>query len=117
MNEQELREMIRTEIAAIVLEDKGDMDNDGKDEPDDEEYMDNKDKAIKKAMKNENEDKFDNTKIPAVVDRFMKKFISALKDAKLNRRKKVAVLGRTISALGLTPQEIMKYTRIVKKDM
>ena len=31
-------------------EDKGDMDNDGKDEPDDEEYMDNKDKAIKKAM-------------------------------------------------------------------
>ena len=34
-------------------EDKGDMDNDGKDEPDDEEYMDNKDKAIKKAMKEE----------------------------------------------------------------
>ena len=27
------------------------MDNDGKDEPDDEEYMDNKDAAIKKAMK------------------------------------------------------------------
>ena len=30
--------------------DKGDMDNDGKDEPDSEEYLDNKDKAIKKAM-------------------------------------------------------------------
>jgi hypothetical protein len=30
--------------------DKGDMDNDGKAEPDDEEYMDNKDAAIKKAM-------------------------------------------------------------------
>ena len=29
------------------------MDNDGKDEPDSEEYMDNKDKAIKKAMKKE----------------------------------------------------------------
>ena len=29
------------------------MDNDGVDEPDDEEYMDNKDKAIKKAMKKE----------------------------------------------------------------
>ena len=27
------------------------MDGDGKDEPDDEEYMDNKDAAIKKAMK------------------------------------------------------------------
>ena len=36
-----------------LLEDKGDMDNDGKDEPDDEEYLDNKDKAIKKAMKKE----------------------------------------------------------------
>ena len=33
--------------------DKGDMDNDGKNEPDSEEYMDNKDKAIKKAMKKE----------------------------------------------------------------
>ena len=33
--------------------DNGDMDNDGVDEPDDEEYMDNKDKAIKKAIKNE----------------------------------------------------------------
>ena len=36
-----------------LVEDKGDMDNDGKDEPDDEEYLDNKDKAIKKAMKKE----------------------------------------------------------------
>ena len=36
-----------------IMEDKGDMDNDGKDEPDSEEYMDNKDKAIKKAMAKE----------------------------------------------------------------
>lgn len=33
--------------------DKGDMDGDGVDEPDDEEYLDNKDTAIKKAMKME----------------------------------------------------------------
>ncbi len=33
-----------------ISEDAGDMDNDGVDEPDSEEYMDNKDKAIKKAM-------------------------------------------------------------------
>ena len=38
---------------AMKNEDKGDMDKDGKDEPDSEEYMDNKDKAIKKAMKKE----------------------------------------------------------------
>ena len=43
------------DIDEVVNEvDKGDMDNDGKDEPDDEEYMDNKDKAIKKAMNKEN---------------------------------------------------------------
>ena len=41
------------EIDEGLNEDKGDMDNDGKNEPDDEEYMDNKDKAIKKAMKDE----------------------------------------------------------------
>ena len=33
--------------------DKGDMDNDGKDEPDDEEYLDNKRAAITKAVKSE----------------------------------------------------------------
>ena len=38
---------------SMKKEDKGDMDNDGKDEPDDEEYLQNKDKAIKKAMKKE----------------------------------------------------------------
>ena len=36
-----------------INEDAGDMDNDGLQEPDDEEYMDNKDKAIKQAMKKE----------------------------------------------------------------
>jgi len=34
--------------------DKGDMDGDGIDEPDEEEYLDSKDDAIKKAMQNEN---------------------------------------------------------------
>jgi hypothetical protein len=34
----------------LMREDKGDMDNDGVNEPDDEEYFDNKDDAIKKAM-------------------------------------------------------------------
>ena len=48
------------DIDEVVSEDKGDMDNDGKNEPDDEEYMDNKDKAIKKAMKNEDKGDMDN---------------------------------------------------------
>jgi len=47
-----LKELIRQSIDELK-EDKGDMDNDGKNEPDDKEFMDNKDKAIKKAIKNE----------------------------------------------------------------
>jgi uncharacterized protein YihD (DUF1040 family) len=51
-------EALRPEIGASMFgesshmngKDKGDMDRDGKDEPDSEEYMDNKDAAIKKAM-------------------------------------------------------------------
>ena len=39
-----------------ITEDAGDMDNDGINEPDDEEYLDNKDKAIKKAMKKETQE-------------------------------------------------------------
>jgi len=39
------------ELATLEFEsDKGDMDHDGKDEPDDQEYMQNKDAAIKQAM-------------------------------------------------------------------
>ena len=47
-----LKELIRQSIDELK-EDAGDMDNDGVNEPDDEEYLDNKDKAIKKAIKNE----------------------------------------------------------------
>jgi len=47
-----LKELIRQSIDELK-EDKGDMDNDGKNEPDSEEFMDNKDKAIKNAIKNE----------------------------------------------------------------
>lgn len=43
------------EEAVEEAKDKGDMDKDGKDEPDSKEYMDNKDAAIKKAMKEEEE--------------------------------------------------------------
>ena len=39
-----------------ISEDKGDMDNDGLNEPDDKEFMDNKDKAIKQAMNKESLD-------------------------------------------------------------
>ena len=39
-----------------ISEDSGDMDNDGVNEPDDKEFLDNKDKAIKQAMNKESLD-------------------------------------------------------------
>ena len=60
-----------------INEDSGDMDNDGIQEPDDEEYMDNKDKAIKQAMKDEsldpdNRDQVDQPDDPAQDGKEMK---------------------------------------------
>ena len=50
-----------------IVEDKGDMDNDGKNEPDDEEYLQNKRSAITKAMK-ETADRYKNRKTVSLKD-------------------------------------------------
>ena len=60
---------------------------------------------------------YEDTKIPATVERFIKKFIGALKGAKLNRIKQVAILGRVVSALGLEPSDLTRYTQKIKKGL
>ena len=55
--------------------------------------------------------------IPATIDRFMKKFISAINDKNLNRKRKLAILGRVVVALRLDPSEVSKYARLVKKEL
>ena len=70
---------------------------------------------IKKVIK-EDEGAFDQP-IPAQIDRYMKKFIDAVAKGNLNRKRKLAILGRTIVALQLDPQEVSKYARLVKKEL
>lgn len=53
MNFQELMARMAELDKPVVETDKGDMDKDGKDEADNQEYLDNKDAAIKKAMGND----------------------------------------------------------------
>ena len=60
---------------------------------------------------------YEDTKIPATVERFIKKLIDALKGAKLNRIKQVAILGRVVSALGLEPSDLTRYTQKIKKGL
>ena len=55
--------------------------------------------------------------IPAQIDRYMKKFIDAVKRGNLNRKRKLAILGRTIVALRLDPSEVSKYARLVKREL
>ena len=55
--------------------------------------------------------------IPATIERYMKKFIDAVAHGNLNRKRKLAILGRTIVALRLDPQEVSKYARLVKREL
>jgi hypothetical protein len=64
----------------------------------------------------EDEDSFSQP-IPAQIDRYMKKFIDAVSKGNLNRKRKLAILGRTIVALKLDPQEVSKYARLVKREL
>ncbi len=64
----------------------------------------------------EENDAFD-APIPSQINRFMEKFIAALQKGKLNRKRKLAIMGKVISNLGIEPNELMKYVRLVKKGL
>jgi hypothetical protein len=69
-----------------------------------------------KRMIKEDEGAFD-APIPAGIERYMKKFISAVQGARLNRRRTAAILGRVVAAMGVEPGDLMKYVRMVKKGL
>ena len=69
-----------------------------------------------KRMIKEDEEAFSQP-IPAQIDRYMKKFIDAVTRGNLNRKRKLAILGRTIVALRLDTQEVSKYARLVKREL
>ena len=70
---------------------------------------------IKKVIK-EDEESFSQP-IPATIDWNMKKFIGAMESKNLNRKRKLAILGRVIVALRLEPSEVSKYARLVKREL
>ena len=47
----------------------------------------------------------------------MNRFIDKLKGRNLNRMKQVSILYKVIKALGLSPQELMRYTQKVKRGL
>jgi len=71
---------------------------------------------LQEELNEEEKDAFD-APIPSQIKRFMAKFIDALQKGNLNRKRKLAILGKVISNLGIEPNELMKYVRIVKKGL
>ena len=71
---------------------------------------------LKEELNEEEKDAF-NAPVPSQIKRFMTKFIDSLQKGNLNRKRKLAILGKVIANLGIEPNELMKYVRIVKKGL
>ena len=66
---------------------------------------------------NLNEVDFSKIKLPSVVDRFLNKFVDAMKGANLNRMKRASILYKVIDASGMTPQQLMADIAKIRKEL
>ena len=64
-----------------------------------------------------NEVDFSKVKLPATVDRFLNKFVQSMKDTKLNRMKRSAILYKVIDAAGMNPQQLMADINKIKREL
>ena len=74
---------------------------------------------IKEVIQEENlnEVDFSKIKLPSQVDRFLTKFVDAMKGANLNRMKRASILYKVIDAAGMTPQQLMADIQKIKQAM
>ena len=66
---------------------------------------------------NLNEVDFGKVRLPAQVDRFLNKFVDAMKGANLNRMKRSAILFKVIDASGMSVQQLMADIAKIKKEL
>ena len=66
---------------------------------------------------NLNEVDFSKIKLPSQVDRFLNKFVDAMKGANLNRLKRSAILYKVIEASGMSIQQLMADIQKIKKEL
>ena len=64
-----------------------------------------------------NEVDFSKVKLPATVNRFLGKFVQSMKDTKLNRIKRSAILYKVIDASGMSPQQLMADIGKIKREL
>ena len=61
--------------------------------------------------------KFDKVSIPTSVNRYLTKFVQAMKDTNLNRVKRSAILYKVINASGLSTSQLMQDINKIKKEL
>ena len=64
-----------------------------------------------------NEVDFGKVKLPSAVNRFLNKFVQSMKDTKLIRIKRSAILYKVINASGMSPQQLMADIQKIKKEL
>tara|TARA_R110001599_G_scaffold43805_1_gene130942 strand:- start:16 stop:270 length:255 start_codon:yes stop_codon:yes gene_type:complete len=74
-------------------------------------------KIIKEEIQKLNEADFGKVKLPSQVNRFLNKFVQAMKDANLNRMKRAAILYKVINASGMSIQQLMADIQKIKKEL
>ena len=90
----------------------GDEDNPFDKEPSDDDLA-----AIEKEFEGVNEANLEKVKLPAQVNRFLNKFVQSMKDTKLNRMKRSAILYKVIEASGMSVQQLMADIQKIKKEL
>ena len=74
-------------------------------------------KMVREELKNINEVNFEKIKLPSQVNRFLDKFVDAMKSANLNRIKRAAILYKVIDASGMSVQQLMADIQKIKKEL
>ena len=64
-----------------------------------------------------NETDYTKVVVPAQVRRWMGKFVDAVKEANLNKIKRIAILFAIIKALGISKQELQQYIQRIKREV
>ena len=72
---------------------------------------------VREEIKAINEVDFEKVKLPTQVNRFLGKFVQAMKDSNLNRLKRSAILYKVIEASGMSIQQLMADIQKIKKEL
>ena len=74
-------------------------------------------KKLLKEKKKLNEVDYEKVVLPANVKRYLVKLVDSMKDAKLNRMKRSAILYKVIDASGMSIQQLMADIQKIKKEL